>query len=64
VTFKQTIRWIAVLPAAFLAANLGYVAVKFVFWLIYNNTGDWLSLALAKKLDVHVNAFVIPFVSF
>jgi hypothetical protein len=62
VTFKQTIRWIAVLPAAFLAANLGYVAVKFVFWLIYNNTGDWLSLALAKKLDVHVNAFVIPFV--
>jgi hypothetical protein len=58
-TFKKTIRWIAVLPAAFVAANLGYVAVKLVFWLIYNNTGDWLSLASAKTLDVHVNAFVV-----
>ena len=61
-TFKQTIRWIAVLPAAFVAANLGYIAVKLVFWLIYNNTGDWLSLASAKTLDVHINAFVVPFV--
>jgi hypothetical protein len=61
-TFKKTIRWVAVLPGAFLAANLGYLTVKLGVWLIYNNTGDWLSLASVKTLDLHVNAFVIPFV--
>ena len=37
---KKTIRWIAVLPAAFVAANLVVLADTFVFFLIYNNTGD------------------------
>jgi hypothetical protein len=60
-TFKKTIRWIAVLPAAFVAANLVVLVVKFVFWLIYNNTGDWLSLASAKRLDLLANTFFVPF---
>jgi hypothetical protein len=59
-TFKK-IRWIAVLPAAFVAANLVVLADTLVFFLIYNNTGDWLSLKANKHLRMMANAFLIPF---
>jgi hypothetical protein len=60
-TFKKTIRWIAVLPAAFVAVNLAVLADAFVFFLIYNNTGDWLSLKSTKHFKMMTNAFLIPF---
>src|SRR5438094_3594294 len=59
-TFKK-IRWIAVLPAAFVAANLVVLADTLVFFLMYNNTGDWLSLKANKHLRMMANAFLIPF---
>jgi hypothetical protein len=61
VKFKKTVRWIAVLPAAFVAANLVVLAVKFIFFLIYNNTGDWLSLASTKRFELLTNLFLVPF---
>ncbi len=60
--FKRKIRWIGVLPVAFLAANLVVIAVKSVFFLIYNNTGDWLSLASTKHFEILTNLFFVPFI--
>lgn len=59
-TFKK-IRWIAVLPAAFVAANVVVLADTLVFFLVYNNTSDWLSLKANKHLRMMANAFLIPF---
>jgi hypothetical protein len=60
-TFKKIVRWIAVLPAAFVAANLVVLADTLVFFLIYNNTGDWLSLKSSKHFEMMANAFFMPF---
>ena len=49
------------MPAAFVAANLVVLAVKFVFFLIYNSTGDWLSLASTKHLELLATLFFVPF---
>jgi tetratricopeptide (TPR) repeat protein len=60
-TFKNTMRWIAVLPAAFVAVNLVVLADAFVLIVIYNHTGDWLSLKSTKHLEMMANAFLMPF---
>jgi hypothetical protein len=58
-------RWIAVLPAAFVAVNLVVLAVEFVFSLIYNNTDktDFEMMAHAFFMPftiVYVGAYVAP----
>ncbi len=71
-TFKKTIRWIAVLPAAFLAVVAVWFPVHWVVMLIhhYNNADLWgitvndkspLALISADTLERFGDAFFSPF---